>query len=532
MKNGKNKKKKEGEKMIVLKGINKSFSGQVVLGNVDFSFSENEEIALVGPNGSGKSTLMKIIIGFLKPDRGIVETDPGLEISYFPQEISREDQEKTGENFLIERMRIKPEKLFREIDLLAKKIGFPLKKIDNLVKDLSGGEKSKLALMSVLKSKADFFLLDEPTNNLDLKGLIILEDFLKKSNKGFLVVSHDRKFLDKLVNNVLEIEERNIEIYRNLSYSSYLNARRKKKEKEREQYENYQEEKKRLFQSAIKKKQEASKMASSPKKRRDKDKYAVGFKKDRSRKIASHALNIEKRMENLKEEEKPRKSLPLNLSFQFSKRSGDVVFRLEEIRLKHDHFCLGPLNWEANYGDRITILGPNGEGKTSLLKIITGEAEEYKGSVQIGSNVKFGYLPQEIKFNLSEDILTYFLRVTQLNQSDARRILARFGFFAEDIKVNLRELSPGEKSRLTLAILMAQEVNCLILDEPTNHLDPETLDCLGEALKDFSGTVLLASHDRYLIDQIGITKTFLMQDGKLIKLIDYHEYEEKVLSEK
>jgi ATPase subunit of ABC transporter with duplicated ATPase domains len=533
MKNQKNKKKKEGEKMIVLKGINKSFFGQVVLKDVDFSFSENENLALVGPNGSGKSTLLKITAEQFKPDKGFVEIDPGLEVSYFPQEIDSEDQKKNGKEFLIQKIGVTSEKLVGEIGLLAKKIRFPLKKLDDLVRNLSGGEKSKLMLISILNSKADFLLLDEPTNNLDLKGLVILENFLEKSKKGFLIVSHDRKFLDKLVSNVVEIDEKkhNIEIYRNLSYSSYLDERKKKREREREQYEGYQEEKKRLLKSARKKKQEASKMASSPKKRRDKDKYAVGFKKDRSKKLASHASILERRTENLEEVKKSKDSLPLNLSFEFSERSGDIVFKLREVEVKYDHFCLGPLDWEVNYGDRIAILGPNGEGKTSLLKIITGNLKGHKGSVQLGSNVKVGYLPQEIKFGLSEDVLAYFLKATHLKQSDARRILARFGFFAEDIKIELKGLSSGERSRLTLAVLMAREVNCLVLDEPTNHLDPEALDCLEEALRNFSGTILLVSHDRYLIDQIGITGTFLMKSGKLSKLIDYHEYEEKVLSE-
>lgn len=525
--------KEGGKKMIVLRSISKSFSRQVVLDDVNFSVSEDESIALVGPNGSGKSTLLKILAGVLKPDAGRVEISPGLKIAYFPQEITQENQRKTGREFLAQKMKITPEKLFAKIGLLSKQLYFPLEKIDVSIGNLSGGEKSKLVLMSILNSQADIFLLDEPTNNLDLRGLVILENFILASQQGFLIVSHDRKFLNRLVRNVVEINEErhNLEIYRHVSYVSYLKERKRKEQKAQEIYEDYRIKKQRLLRSVQKKKQEAIKMASGPKERRDKDKYIVGFKKDRSKKVASHALAIEKRIGRLKEIKRPKHRLPLNLNFRFSERSGDIVFRLKDIEANRNCFHLGPLNLEVSYGDRVVILGPNGAGKTNLLQIITQKSKEYKGLIKIGSKVQIGYLPQEIDFKPGEDVLAYFLKITRLDQSNARRILARFGFFADDIKVNTQDLSLGEKSRLILASLMAQEVNCLVLDEPTNHLDPEALDRLEQALKKFSGTILLVSHDRYLIDQIGITKTFLMKNGKLNSLVDYHQYEQKIISE-
>lgn len=518
---------KEGLIMIKLKNISKSFNNQVVLKDVNLPIFEHKRVALVGANGSGKSTLLKIVAGILEPDKGGIQKFSDLKIAYFPQEIPQESLKKTGRGFLAQQLKITPEKVLGEIGVLYKQLRFPVEKIDARLETLSGGEKSKLMLMFILKSRADIFLLDEPTNNLDLEGLIILENFILSNNQSFLIVSHDRKFLDRLVTEVIEMDEEthNLKIYSNVSYSSYLEERKKREEKKMKAYEDYEVEKQRLLKASRRKKQEAQKMARGPKYRRDNDKYIVGFKKDRAKKIASHALAIEKQIERLQEFKQPRYKLPLNIRFCFSRRSGDIVFQLEDVELSRNHFHLGPLSLEINYGDRVAIIGPNGQGKSTLLQILKGECKIQKGFFRIGSLVKIGYLPQEIDFREEECVLDYFLRITQIDQSNGRRILARFGFLADDIKLNSRLLSSGQKSRVILATLMAQEVNCLLLDEPTNHLDPEALDRLEEALKEFSGTIVMVSHDRYLIDQIGITKTYLMENGRLNSLHNYHEYE-------
>lgn len=530
------KEKKGGEIMINLKNVSKSFGQQVVLRNVDMAVFEHEFIALVGRNGSGKTTLLKILASILEPDEGKVEMLNGLKVAYFPQEISLDDQKKSGKELLARIMGLAPEKVIGEIGSLFKKLRFSPEKLDSSIELLSGGEKSKLLLMLILSSNADIFLLDEPTNNLDLRGLVILENFIMSSSRGFLIVSHDRKFLERLVVGVIEIndETHNVEIYHPTTYTTYLTERKRKEKKEQELYKDYQNEKERLLETTRKKKQEAIRMARGPKKPRDKDKYIIGFKKDRSKKIASQASSLETRLARLQEIRRPLFRLPLNLRFQFSERSGDVVFRLKDIELNRDHFHLGPLNLEVDYGDHIAIIGPNGEGKTTLLEFLIGKQkpENGNGFVHLGSRVNIGYLPQEAGFHSQDNVLKYFLEKTEINESNARRILARFGFSADDIRIKAQDLSPGERSRLILSTLMAREVNCLILDEPTNHLDPEALDRLEEALKNFTGTIVMVSHDRYLIDQISITKTYLMENGKLFPLRDYHDYENLVLSEK
>ncbi len=518
--------------MITLNNISKDFGNQVVLKNVSLSVFEREILALVGRNGSGKSTLLKIMAGELEPDKGKVEYLKGLKVAYFPQEIPYEKQKYTAREIISSAINVELEKVYGEFASLLGKLGFPKEKLDSQVELLSGGEKSKVLLILILKSDADIFLLDEPTNNLDLDGLILLEDFIMSSSHGFLIVSHDRKFLERLATGIIEMnsETHNIEIYSHCTYDFYLEERKKKEERELAAYEDYLDKKKRIETSVRERKEKAQKMQSGPKVKRDHDKYIVGFKKDRSKKIASQASSLERELERLEKIEKPKYRLPLNLEFGFSERSGDVVFRLEQVKIERDKFRLGPINLEINYGDRIAILGQNGGGKSTFLKLLISEKQPTNGYIRLGSRLKTGYLPQETIFGEHQTILGHFLEKTNLDQTNARKILSRFGFFADDVKAKARKLSPGERSRLILATLMANEVNCLVLDEPSNHLDPEALDRLETALKNFGGTIVLVSHDRYLIDQIGVTKTYLMKDGRLMPLQNYHEYEKMIIT--
>lgn len=518
--------------MIFLKNISKTFGERIVLKNINISIFQRQRIALVGRNGSGKSTLLKILAGIISHDEGKREITRGTQIIYFPQEIPIEEYNKTGRDLLIKLVGKNKEKVLNEINAISNKLCLPIKKINSKIKTLSGGEKSKLMLAFILKSPADIFLLDEPTNNLDLRGLILLENFIVSSSKTFLIVSHDKKFLDKTTSNVIDIntQTHNIEIYKNCLYSDYLKKVKDKEKREIQIYENYLKEKKRLEKTIHKEKQKAIKMQKGPKKQIDHDKYIPAFKKDRSKKFSAKARSIEKRMMRLKEIKRPRYHLPLNLNFSFSERSGDIVFQLKDVEKKYDNFSLGPLSLTINYSDRIAIIGPNGEGKTTLLRLLTREQNPDKGFIQIGSRVNVGYLAQEIIFNNKNTLLDYFLKTTGINESDARRIIARFGFFADDMRLKLKNLSPGKRSRFIIATLMAKETNCIILDEPSNHLDPEAFDHLEYALKNFKGTIIIVSHDRYLIDQIGITATYLMEHGKLSLIQDYYEYEAKILA--
>jgi len=519
--------------MILLKNVNKSFGGKIVLKEINLVIPKKGHVALVGKNGSGKSTLLRIVAGLLEPDDGKVENLQGLKISYFPQEIPENDQDQTGEEFFNSYLSVSVNKIYGEMGLLFKKLQFSPEKLKQKIKVLSGGEKSKILLMLILKSSADIFLLDEPTNNLDLRGLVVLEEFIDSSQKGFFIVSHDRKVLDRFVESVVEMNDKTntVEIYRNCSYSEYLRECKMKEERELEAYNRYEKERKRLEKTILLKKQEAKKMQKGSKKPRDKDKFVVGFKKDRSKKIASQALTIEKRLKRTEEINRPYQPLPLNLGFDLTERSGNIVFRLEKAKVNYSNFSVGPVDLEIHYGDRVVILGPNGEGKTTLLKLLMREIKPSSGFNYIGSRVNIGYLSQEIRFDNQEKILGWFLKNTQIDETNVRRILARFGFLQEEVYSKIGRVSPGQRSRLILASLMARKINCLILDEPSNHLDLEVLDRLEGALKMFPGTIVMVSHDRYLIDQIGITKTYLIEKGKINPLLDYHEYQRRILGD-
>jgi len=516
--------------MISIKNISKSFGNKCILKAVNLTILDRERIVFVGKNGSGKTTLFKIIAGLIEPDKGKVEKSKNLKIDYFPQEISEVDQEQTVEEFLANGLLIEKNEVRGKIGLIFEKLQFPLKKLKEKIRNLSGGEKNKILLMLIFKSSADILLLDEPTNNLDLRGLVLLEKFINLSKKGFLIVSHDRKFLNQFADSIVEMDDKNhsIKIYRNRNYIEYLEERKRKEQQLQEEYNEYVHEKKRLTNTIHTRKQEAQSMQKGPKKRRDKDKYVVSFKKDRSKRIASQASSVEKRLEQMKKIERPRKPLALNLMFNLVERSGDVVFRLKDAKVNYNDFSLASINLEINYRDRIVILGPNGEGKSTLLKLFLGENKPEIGSSFIGSNVKIGYLPQEVNFNYEENIIDYFLKKTEINKENARRILVRFGFFENEIYSRIDKISPGQRSRIILAILMACPINCLVLDEPSNHLDPEAIDRLEIAMRDFNGTIIMVSHDRYLIDKVNINKTFLLDKGKITTLKDYHEYEDMI----
>lgn len=512
--------------MISLKSISKSFGNKIVLKGINLTIFEKEKIAFVGKNGSGKSTLLKIIAGLLEPDQGIIEKPKDLKIAYFPQEIPKEEQEKTGEEFLAQKLFIKKDKVRGIISTLFQKLDFPERALKKRIKELSGGEKSKILLMLILKSSADVFLLDEPTNNLDLRGLILLEQFINNSQKGFCIVSHDRKLLEKFAKSVVEIDSQNqkIKTYRHLkSFAQYLQEKKNEERREQEAYEAYIKERQRLEAAVRFKKQEAQSIQKGPTKPRDNDKYVIGFKKDRSKKIASQASSIEKKIGRMEEIEKPRQPLPLNLKFHLAEKSGDIVLRLNKVIFR----SMGPIDLEVSYGDRIVIIGPNGEGKTTLLQIILGLTKIDQGLIQRGSNLKIGYLPQEIQFN-EDKVIDYFLQRTEIDEANARRILARFSFFEEEISSKVLEISPGQRSRLVLATIMAKPINCLILDEPSNHLDSEAINRLEGAIKDFKGTIIMVSHDRYLIDQINANRTVLLEKGKIKELKSYQEYEKSI----
>jgi len=477
-----------------------------ILHDVSFSVFPGEVMALVGPNGVGKSTLLKIIAQKYSNDidtaydsfEGKIEISPKKIIAYFPQEIPL-TLKNTKVKEYVEQI---DQKLLKELGLdqniLEKKLG-----------ELSGGEKSKINLLKIKMIKADIYILDEPTNNLDSRGIEHLESIMKDSkDKAFIIISHDRQLLENFADKIVEIDwhTRNSFIYPG-PFSTYMELRKQRIENEWQRYIEYLDKKDSLKHALQEKKQWSVQGEKGPKKT-DNEKLAAGNMKDWSGKILGKSVkNAQKKIEELEVIERPKEILSISYPIPMDDRSGDLVFELKNVQIKRGLKNIGPLSLKIQFGDRLIILGDNGSGKTTLIKMVLGKLAPDKGEVQMGSRIITGYLPQESELD-DNQIINMIKDLDQDKETDFRKLLNNFGITKEEMRKNGKDLSPGERSRFALASIIAQRPNCLILDEPTNHLDIFALDFLEEALSTYKGTVIIISHDRYFLSRLGEYKVF------------------------
>ncbi|MFA6269879.1 MAG: ABC-F family ATP-binding cassette domain-containing protein [Candidatus Paceibacterota bacterium] len=499
----------QNKPIISVTNLSKSFDNFVVFKHANFSIQQGEKIGLIGSNGSGKSTLLKILNGLVKQDEGHLTVSKEMAIGYIPQEFDA-DKDQLVKDILKTKLNQS------EIISILEKLKIGESMLDRPIVKLSGGEKTKVALARIFLSKHNFLLLDEPTNNLDIEGLELLEKFVKESDKTFLIVSHDREFLDRTVNRIFEIDEvdRKLRIYDG-NFSSYLQTRHARIEQEWAEYNDNVEKKIHLEKTVEDKLRRADKISRAE--LRDKDKMQGKTKIEWGQKIFQRGAKLLKnRLENMENTEKPKIFLPLNINFEIEERSGDKVLELISITKNMPDQTLGPIDLVIQYGDKILITGENGSGKTTLLKMIMRQTSPDKGEIKYGTNLKIGYLPQQEDFVSEAKVKDEFIRLVKIEEGTARKILNRFKLSTEDVNKKIRELSSGERSRLIIAIIMAQKVNCLILDEPSNHLDLQVLESLEYAVKNFKGTLILVSHDRYFIKQIAPLKSFVIKNGKII----------------
>lgn len=547
--------------MIKVNNISKTFEGKIILADVSFVLGKNQKAALVGLNGVGKSTLLKIIAGSEKADSGAVEIAENTRIGYLSQEIIFEERETiqgylkkiSGLDKIESRMkeieaRLSDPKLLEEygnlqseftrmegysFDHRAKIIleGFGLKDIDSnrSLLELSGGQKSKVALAGILLKGFDALLLDEPTNNLDLPALIWLEQYINKITASCLIISHDRRFLDNVVSKVFEIDwhSRKINSYTG-GYSDYIKYKEKEFLKQIQAYELQQEEIKKLTKATRDYKDWAKKGAKQT--TSDHDKFIQGFRREQSSKLAGRAKSIEKRLEQMDKLELPKERPPLVIPLEANDSEAGHIISLDNVIVDYaSGFRLGPINLEIPYGDRVGILGSNGSGKSSLLKVITGYQKLTSGTIDIGSSLIIGDLMQEHENLPKGDILVEFLiKKAKINEEDCYRILTKFGFEPSEIRKKIGDLSPGGRARLLLALFSVRSVNVLILDEPTNHLDLEVVTALEEMLKTYTGTIIVVSHDRYFLNKARLNRTYVMDKGNLTPVSNYEEYASSV----
>ncbi|MBW3615209.1 MAG: ATP-binding cassette domain-containing protein [Actinobacteria bacterium] len=537
--------------MLRARGITKSFGSDVVLQEVDVAVAPGSRLGLVGPNGIGKSTLLRILAGLEVPDAGTVERAPAtLEVGWLPQEVEVRPGE-TLQDYLARRTgvaaaeadldrltaalgsdpdAVEPytEAMERFLALggddfaarvgeVCADVGLPADRLAVEMTQLSGGQQAKAALAAILLARFDVFLLDEPTNNLDFAGLERLERFLDGLAGGVVVVSHDRAFLDRTVERILEIEE---ESHRAVDYaggwSDYVAARELARSHQYEAFDRYRADSARLTERLREQQSWATTGVAKQKKNpKDNDRAQRGWRVNRTEKQASKVRVTEKSLANLDPVDKPWEGWRLELQFAPEARSGDVVARLEGVVVRRGRFTLGPVDLEIGWRERVVIVGPNGGGKTTLLLALLGELTPAHGVRHLGPGVKVGTLDQgRLLFAGTEPVLQTFQRASGIEElSEARSLLAKFGLGAGHVDRPGGRLSPGERSRATLATLMATGVNCLVLDEPTNHLDLAAIEELERALDTYQGTLLLVTHDRRLLEAVEVTRTLRVEGG-------------------
>lgn len=515
----------QNKPILSCRHIGKTFASFVTLKDVTFNLQLGDKVGLVGPNGTGKSTLLKIIAGIIESDSGVLEFGKNITIGYIPQSFNSFANE-TVLDFLSKAADKSKDQVLIESKKYIKDLHLDVEIVYRPIAKLSGGEKTKIAVVRILLSDYDLFLLDEPTNNLDTDALILLEDFVKNSDKTFIVVSHDRMFLDTVVHKIIDIDEftKETRIY-NGNFSDYLQQKESNIERQWNEYEDASEKRSKVEKTIAEKLAKATAIGKS--KSRDNDKMAKNFKTEMGQRIMQRGARLLKdKLSAMDPLEKPKTLRPLKVRFDMEERSGDKVIEIKEVYKTLPNKILGPIDLKVQYGDRILLLGKNGTGKSTILKMILRETSPDRGDVIFGSRVIIGYLPQEENFSDSMTVLQLVKQEIGVEESDARKTLNRFRINEDDLSKKMSELSSGERSRLLLAIMMTKKPNCIILDEPSNHLDLEVLTELESALDDYKGTLIIVSHDRYFIEKFKFNKFFMLTD-RLQSLLNYQEYQNR-----
>ena len=516
---------------ISVSNLTKEFEvGKKILDGLTFQVDQGERVGLLGKNGAGKTTVFKIITGEMDYDDGQVMTAPGKtvglisQIPVYPPEHTVEDVLNTAFSKLRrmeEEMAALTAKMGEDSDpALLRRYGelsaafeakggydtatelnkvcngleIPQSMREQLFSALSGGEKTRVNLARLILEDTDILLLDEPTNHLDLRATEWLEEYLDKFKGTVLAISHDRWFLDKVVRRVIEIVDGRAEFYEG-NYSFYVVEKERRYQEQLKQYE-----------------KEQAKIGQLEKAAEQLRIWAYSG----NDKIFKRAQSMEKRIERMRTTDKPKKERKLDIRFGERDFRGDEVMVIKGLAKRFDGRTLfSDVNLLVEGGERIALLGDNGTGKSTLIKILMGEEPPSEGKIRMGPTVKIGYLPQIIHFSHPErnlvDTMIYDL---DCSTQTARNRLAAFNFRGEDVFKPVSALSGGEQSRLRLCMLMDEKINLLILDEPTNHLDVASREWIEEAVEDYEGNLLFVSHDRYFINRFA-TRIWMLEDGHI-----------------
>ncbi|MGI8304654.1 ribosomal protection-like ABC-F family protein [Bacillus paranthracis] len=533
--------------------VTKSFGGNIIFENISLEIKNGERVGLVGRNGSGKTTIFQLLTGMESLDAGAIHMKKGTRIGHVAQ-IPKFDESMTVYEVLSSAFKIEKEleremrtlekhmaeeqessvlqKLMERYGIIQEKFAFlggyeieaNIMKVANGLQvtelfprsfvEISGGEQTKVSLAYMLLQKPDLLLLDEPTNHLDLFAVEWLEQFLKEYNGTVMVISHDRYFLDEVVTKIFDLEDGEIHVY-HTNYSRFVEE---KEERLLQEFQAYQEQQKKIkkMKEAIKRLREWANQANPP-----------------NEGLHKRARSMERALERMEKLKKPileRKQM--GLQFEGQERSGkDVVVMKEVSKGFAEHLLFNEANLHVRFQERAAIVGRNGTGKTTLLKLLLEEIEPDAGEIRIGSSVKIGYLSQHAYGNMKSNVLEAFRECVAVTEGEARHILAKFLFYGPAVFKKVTQLSGGEKMRLRLAQLMYQDINFLILDEPTNHLDIESREVLEEALEQYNGTILAVSHDRYFLNKL-FEKTYWIDECKLFEFAGNYAWARQKWEEK
>ena len=535
--------------MILLQGqgLARTFADEVLFENITIHIQENSRIAIVGRNGTGKSTLLKMLAGIEEPSLGAVSKKKDLSIGYLDQYAAIQSSRTVWEEMVhlfedVETLKKQAQKAAEQLgdpDLLSDPVAYELalRRYDQLqeelnqknaygyeseirtvlhgfrfypedydqpIQALSGGQRTRLALARILLEKHDLLILDEPTNHLDIETLTWLEDYLRSSSSALVIVSHDQYFLDRVCNEVYEISHKACEYYKG-NYSHYLEEREQRYLLKQKAYEKQQQEIHDLEEFIAKNLVRAS--------------------------TTKRAQSRRKKLEKMERLEKPKgDQRSARFEFTVERESGNQVLQVTDAYIGYDHEAFsGPISFQLRKREAIAIVGPNGIGKSTLLKSITGELPLIEGSIDLGAGVQVGYYDQNLAGLSSNQTVLEELwsRHSTMPEKDVRSILGSFLFSGNDVEKTTAQLSGGEKARLALCKLSLEHDNFLLLDEPTNHLDIDSKEVLEDALIDYDGTICFVSHDRFFINKVATAILEIEETGSTLYLGDYDYYLEK-----
>lgn len=501
------------------------YGGNTIFEDISIEIKDKEKVGLVGRNGSGKTTLFRLLAGKETPDAGQIHWKKGMKIGYLeqipefkPEWMAKDVLKQAFSNLVIidEKMKQMEQEMAKDnspsqLQLLIEEYGKLQEfftnaggyemdaKIEKIVNglniqhlvtkkygDLSGGERTKIGLAMILLEEPDFLLLDEPTNHLDLMAVEWLGRFLQDYSGTILLISHDRYFLDEVIQKVIDLEDGEVTTY----HTNFTNFTKEKEERLLREFQAYEEQQKKIkkMREAIKRLREWANRANPP-----------------NEGLHKRARNMERAIERMEKLSRPNMNRKkMNFEMESSDRSGKDVIQLRNVSKKFgEQILFQDVQMKISYKDRAAIIGENGTGKSTLLKMILQQIKADEGEIKIGSNVKIGYLSQHTLTEMEgETVIEAFRNEVSVTEGEARHILAQFLFYGYSVFRKTANLSGGERMRLRLAQLMHQEINLLVLDEPTNHLDIDSREVLEDALENFDGTILAVSHDRYFLNKL------------------------------